>query len=89
MFFKETVIGIFSGGWSPESTLKQVFKDLKAEGIDGVKKHLTENALKKLNNVQAWTDYPLFDIITKAVAVELVKEGTAWKIDSLNSPKLD
>ena len=129
------VISLFSGEWSPESTLKQAFKDLKAGGIDGVKKHLTESALEKLNNIEAWTTYPLFDIITNAVAgsskdelikekiagcdwtivdvlkgkeqakgivcfehkdgfsgtvdVVLVKDGLSWKIDSLNSPKLD
>ena len=29
------------------------------------------------------------DGFSGTVDVELVKEGTAWKIDSLNSPKLD
>lgn len=128
-------MGLFSGGVSPESTLKRAFKDLRSEGIEGVKKHLTANALQKLNDIQAWTEYPLFDIITKAVSgsskealikqkiaecdwtiveilknknqakgvvrfehadgfsgtvdVVLIKENYSWKIDSLNSPKID
>ena len=77
-------MGLFS---SPESTLKQAFKDLKAEGSEGVKKHLTANTLKNLNSLQSWTDHPLFDIITTAVAgnskEELLKEkiaGCDWTI---------
>ena len=104
-------MGLFSGGLSPEGTLKQAFKALKSEGIEGVKKYLTANALKNLNNIQAWTDYPLFDILTSAVSgsskdalikekiaecdwsiVDVLKgkeEDFSWKIDSLNSPKID
>lgn len=77
-------MGLFS---SPESTLKQAIKDLKAEGIDGVKKHLTANTLKNLNSLQSWTDHPLFDIITTAVAgnnkEDMLKEkiaGCDWLI---------
>ena len=125
-------MGLFS---SPESTLKKAIRDLKAEGIDGVKRHLTANTLKNLNSLQSWTDHPLFDIITTAVAgnnkedllkekiagcewtivdvlkgkeqakavvrfkhadgfsgklnVELIKEDSTWKINSLNSPIFD
>lgn len=80
-------MGLFSTDWTPESTLKQAFKDLKAEGIDGVKKHLTADTLKKLNNFQDWTDHPLVDIITKAIAGDnkeaLIREklsGCDWTI---------
>lgn len=77
-------MGLFS---SPESTLKKAIKDLKAEGIDGVKKYLTANTLKNLNSFQSWTDHPLVDIITTAVAgnnkEDLLKEkiaGCDWTI---------
>ena len=58
-------MGLFS---SPESTLKHAFKHLKTEGIDGVKEYLTADTLNSLNKIQSWTDHPLVDMITTAVA---------------------
>ena len=40
------VLSLFSGEWSPESTLKQAFKDLKAGGIDGEKNILPKTLWK-------------------------------------------
>ena len=32
--------------WSPEYALNNAFDDMRADGVDGLKKHLTANALK-------------------------------------------
>lgn len=38
--------------WSPEHALNNTFDDMRASGVDGLKKHLTANALKKVENFE-------------------------------------
>ena len=39
--------------WSPEYALNEAYADVKEEGLKGLKKHLTANALKTIENVES------------------------------------
>ena len=39
--------------WSPEYALNEAYADVKEEGMRGLKKHLTENALKTVENAES------------------------------------
>ena len=39
--------------WSPECALNEAYADVKEEGMNGLKKHLTANALKTIENVES------------------------------------
>ena len=39
--------------WSPEYALNEAYADVKEEGMRGLKKHLTANALKTIENVES------------------------------------
>lgn len=39
--------------WSPEYALNEAYADVKEEGMSGLKKHLTANALKTIGNVES------------------------------------
>ncbi|MBO4219396.1 MAG: hypothetical protein J5933_00525 [Clostridia bacterium] len=39
--------------WSPEYALNEAYADVKEEGIKGLKRHLTSNALKTIENVES------------------------------------
>ncbi len=39
--------------WSPEYALNETYADIKEEGMKGLKKHLTENALKTIESVES------------------------------------
>ena len=39
--------------WSPEYALNNTFDDMKESGLDGLKKHLTENALKNVESIES------------------------------------
>ena len=39
--------------WSPEYALNEAYADVKEEGMKGLKKHLTANALKTIENVES------------------------------------
>ena len=39
--------------WSPEYALNEAYADVKEEGMNGLKKHLTANALKTIENVES------------------------------------
>ena len=44
--------------WSPEYALNNAFADMGAYGLDGLKKHLTSNALKIVNGMEAVANRP-------------------------------
>ena len=39
--------------WSPEYALNNAFDDMRASGLDGLKKHLTANALKTVEGFES------------------------------------
>ncbi|MBP5169634.1 MAG: DUF4878 domain-containing protein [Oscillospiraceae bacterium] len=39
--------------WSPEYALNEAYADVKEEGLNGLKKHLTSNALKTIEKVES------------------------------------
>ena len=39
--------------WSPEYALNEAYADVKEEGLKGLKKHLTANALKTIEKVES------------------------------------
>jgi hypothetical protein len=44
--------------WSPEYALNNTFDDMRASGVDGLKKHLTANALKVVNGFESISGNP-------------------------------
>lgn len=53
--------------WSPEYALNNAFDDMKESGLDGLKKHLTENALRNLQSIQSLSDMPEIALFTSAL----------------------
>ena len=39
--------------WSPEHALNNALDDVKKSGLDGLKKHLTSNAVKNIQNIES------------------------------------
>ena len=42
--------------WSPEHALKNAFDDMRESGLDGLKQHLTTNALKNVQSIESVSD---------------------------------
>ena len=53
--------------WSPEYALNNAFDDMRADGVDGLKKHLTANALKVVNGFQSLSGRPEVSLFTTAL----------------------
>ncbi len=53
--------------WSPEFALSNTFDDMKDSGLDGLKKHLTSNALRTVERIEALSEMPEVSMITTAV----------------------
>ena len=52
--------------WSPEYALNNAFEDMRKSGVDGLKKHLTSNALKNLNTIESIASRPEVSLLTTA-----------------------
>ena len=52
--------------WSPEYALNNAFEDMRKSGVDGLKKHLTSNALKNLNTIESIAGRPEVSLLTTA-----------------------
>ncbi len=52
--------------WSPEYALNNAFDDVKKSGLDGLKKHLTSNALKNVQTVESLSGRPEISMFTSA-----------------------
>lgn len=56
------IIGLAAGGVffytiaTPEYALAKIIKDTRSSGINGLKKHLTENAIEQVEMVENWTN---------------------------------
>ena len=44
--------------WSPEYALKNAIDDMNESGLDGLKKHLTANAVKSIESLETLTGRP-------------------------------
>ncbi len=53
--------------WSPEYALNNTIEDIKESGLDGLKKHLTANALKNVQNMQALSEMPGVSLFATAL----------------------
>ena len=53
--------------WSPEYALNNTFDDMRASGLDGLKKHLTANALKVVTGIETITGNPGVSLLTSAI----------------------
>ena len=53
--------------WSPEYALNNAFEDMRESGLDGLKKHLTANALKSVKNLETISNITDAMMISKAV----------------------
>ena len=52
--------------WSPEYALNNAFDDMRASGLDGLKKHLTSNALKTVESVESISGNTAVSLLTAA-----------------------
>ena len=53
--------------WSPEYALNNAFDDLRASGLDGLKKHLTANALKTVEGFESISGRPEVALFTTSL----------------------
>ena len=53
--------------WSPEYALNNAFDDMRASGLEGLKKHLTSNALKTVESVESISGRPEIALFTSAL----------------------
>ena len=67
--------------WSPEYALYNTFDDMQESGLDGLKKHLTSNALKTVESFEAITDNPGVSLFTTAL---LGGNATSVLLDKLS-----
>ena len=52
--------------WSPEYALNKAFDDMRESGLDGLKKHLTSNALMNVESIESISERPGIALFTKA-----------------------
>ena len=50
--------------WSPEYALNNAFDDMRESGLDGLKKHLTANALKTVEGFETVSGRPEIALFT-------------------------
>ncbi|MDO5456517.1 MAG: hypothetical protein Q4F25_06350 [Eubacteriales bacterium] len=53
--------------WSPEYALNNAFEDMRESGLDGLKKHLTANALKTVEGFESIASNPGVSLFTTAL----------------------
>ena len=53
--------------WSPEYALNAAFDDMRESGLDGLKKHLTSNALKTVEGFEKISGRPEVSMLTTAL----------------------
>ena len=53
--------------WSPEYALNNAFDDMRASGLDGLKKHLTANALKTVEGFENLSANPGISLLTNSL----------------------
>ena len=75
---------------TPEYAMKQVLKDVKASGAEGLRPHLTEDAQEKLDTVTALTENKLLSLLvgmlTKKDYVGILKaemKNIDWEVGEI------
>jgi hypothetical protein len=53
--------------WSPEYALNNTFDDMREAGLEGLKKHLTSNALKTVQSVESISNIPEIALFASAL----------------------
>lgn len=53
--------------WSPEYALVKTFDDVRESGLDGLKQHLTSNALKTVEGIEAIACRPEVSLLASAL----------------------
>ncbi|MBQ3460568.1 MAG: hypothetical protein IJH14_07865 [Solobacterium sp.] len=53
--------------WSPEYALNKTIDEIKVDGLAGLKKHLTANALQKVNSMESLSDLPGVSLLTNTL----------------------
>ena len=76
--------------WSPEYALNNAFDDMRESGLDGLKKHLTANALKNVEHLESLANRPEVSLFSTALlggnAVSVLLEKLSecdWTIKEL------
>lgn len=90
------VVALAVGGFAfykvstPEYALAQTIMDVDSSGISGLKKHLTADALEKVESVEEWTDTPVVSsvltMMTQESAISFLKSKMAlieWDVEDV------
>ena len=67
--------------WSPEYALHNAVEDMEKEGLDGLKKHLTKNALESVESLESLSSKTGVNLITSALTGE---DATSTLLDKLS-----
>lgn len=67
--------------WSPEYALNNTFDDMRASGLDGLKKHLTSNALKSIERAESVSGSAGIAMLSTAV---MGGNAVSFLLDKLN-----
>lgn len=90
------IVALIVGGYffykisTPEFALAVTMKDIKNSGMTGLKKHLTSNAIEKIETIENWTDDSgvsgILSAITQDSAVSLLKSKISeidWTVEEI------
>lgn len=86
------IIGIIIGEFfyitnTPEYALSKTMKDINADGLTGLKKHLTSNAVDTVENLEVWMneDSSLSSITQSIVSGLLINKLSEikWKVEDI------
>lgn len=92
------LIGVIVGGFfyttsTPEYVLSKTLKDINADGLTGLEKHLTSNAVDTVENIEFWMnkDSSLSSITQSIVSGLLINKlsETKWKVDNILRGKIE
>ena len=67
--------------WSPEYALNNTFDDMRESGLDGLKKHLTTNALKTVESFESISSMPEVNLFATAF---LGNNAVSFLLDKLS-----
>lgn len=96
VLFVVVIIGLVAGGFllyktsTPEYALAKTIEDVKSSGMSGLKPHLTEDAIEKVEAIEEWTDSSgvpsVLSAVTQDGAVSFIKSKMTevnWTIEDV------